>query len=154
MTRRKVVKTALQHKKPSYVSWNFGFTQEAQEKLAAHYGTNDLDDVIKPHFLKLGGGRFFFSDIGGNCAQDTFGVVWDRSRDKDIGIPKGCVLPEPTLKGYDFPDPLGSRFFADIEEQNAKWPDRFRDYSIGFSLYERAWTMRGMENLLMDFILV
>jgi uroporphyrinogen decarboxylase len=25
-------------------------------------------------------------------------------------------------------------------------------FSIGFSLFERAWTLRGMENLLMDFI--
>ena len=29
----------------------------------------------------------------------------------------------------------------------------FRLFQIGFSLYERAWTMRGMENLLMDFYL-
>jgi uroporphyrinogen decarboxylase len=29
-------------------------------------------------------------------------------------------------------------------------PDRFRLYSIGFSLFERAWTLRGMENLMMD----
>ncbi len=29
----------------------------------------------------------------------------------------------------------------------------FRCFQIGFSLYERAWTMRGMENLLMDFII-
>ena len=24
-------------------------------------------------------------------------------------------------------------------------------FQIGFSLYERAWTLRGMENLMMDF---
>lgn len=28
----------------------------------------------------------------------------------------------------------------------------FRLFEIGFSLYERAWTLRGMENLLMDFM--
>ena len=27
----------------------------------------------------------------------------------------------------------------------------FRVFQIGFSLYERAWTLRGIENLLMDF---
>ena len=29
----------------------------------------------------------------------------------------------------------------------------FRLFQIGFSLYERAWTLRGMENLLMDFLI-
>ena len=33
----------------------------------------------------------------------------------------------------------------------ARYPDRFRVYQIGFSLYERAWTLRGIENLLIDF---
>jgi len=29
--------------------------------------------------------------------------------------------------------------------------DRFRLFEIGFSLWERAWLLRGMENLMMDF---
>lgn len=29
----------------------------------------------------------------------------------------------------------------------------FRCFQIGFSLYERAWSLRGIENLLMDFVL-
>jgi uroporphyrinogen decarboxylase len=39
-----------------------------------------------------------------------------------------------------------------MDEQIERMQDRFRIYSVGFSLYERAWTLRGMENLLMDFI--
>ena len=30
--------------------------------------------------------------------------------------------------------------------------DRFRYVSIGFSLFERAWTLRGMEQLLIDML--
>jgi len=83
--------------------------------------------------------------------QDVFGVVWDRSIDKDIGNVAGCVLPEPSLEHYAFPDPLDERFFADIPGRMAKYSDRFRVFQIGFSLYERAWTLRGMQNLLVDF---
>jgi uroporphyrinogen decarboxylase len=72
--------------------------------------------------------------------------------DKDIGNVEGCVLPEPTLDGYRFPDPLDRRFFADIPQKIARFPDRFRVFQIGFSLYERAWTLRGMANLMMDFL--
>ena len=31
-------------------------------------------------------------------------------------------------------------------------PRSFTRYKLGFSLYERAWTMRGMTDLLMDMI--
>lgn len=78
-------------------------------------------------------------------------MIWDRSIDKDIGNPKNCVLPKPTPKGYDFPDPLDPRFFADIPARIERQGDRFRVFQIGFSLWERAWTMRGWENLMMDF---
>ena len=64
---------------------------------------------------------------------------------------KAACSAEPTLEHYTFPDPLDRRFFADIPERIAKYGDRFRVFQIGFSLYERAWTLRGMQNLLMDF---
>ncbi|MCK5705975.1 MAG: hypothetical protein KAI29_32720, partial [Cyclobacteriaceae bacterium] len=57
-----------------------------------------------------------------------------------------------TLKGYTFPDPLAKRIFKDIPTLIARYPDRFRVFEIGFSLYERAWTLRGMEALLLDFV--
>jgi uroporphyrinogen decarboxylase len=60
-------------------------------------------------------------------------------------------LPQPTLDHYIFPDPLDSRFFVDIPDRMGRFGDRFRVFQIGFSLYERAWTLRGMQNLLMDF---
>ena len=84
--------------------------------------------------------------------RDVFGVVWDRSVDKDIGIVKGWVLPEPTLRGYEFPNPRDPRFFADIPGKLAREGDRWRVFQVGFSLYERAWTLRGLENLMMDFL--
>ena len=76
----------------------------------------------------------------------------DRHIDKDIGNVEGQVLPEPTMAGYNFPDPTDHRYFADIPEKLENYPDRFRVFDVGFSLYERAWAMRGMEPLLMDFV--
>ena len=153
MTKREVIKTVLDGKKPPYTPWSFEFTKEALEKLKKHYNTKEIDNVLHNHFLGLGNSIGFFKDIGNDCYQDIFGVVWDRSVDKDIGVTKGEILPDPTLKGYKFPDPHDNRFFADIEPKIKKNPDLFRIFSIGFSLYERAWTLRGMENLLMDFLL-
>lgn len=152
-TKREVIKMVLDGKKPPYVPWSFKFTKEPLEQLQEYYNATDLDPVIGNHILNLGSDIGFFKHLGGNLYQDVFKVVWDRSIDKDIGDVKNIVLEEPTLDGYQWPDPLDPRFFANINPEIEKKPDMFRLFQIGFSLYERAWTMRGMENLLMDFYL-
>lgn len=150
MTKREVVRNVLEGRRPPYVPWNIGLTQEAREKLQQHYGSSDLEIPLQNHFLRLGSDIGFFEDLGNCRVRDVFGAVWDRSVDKDIGIVEGCVLPEPTLQGYHFPDPLDPRFFAGIPERIEQFGDRFRVFQIGFSLYERAWTLRGIPNLLTD----
>jgi uroporphyrinogen decarboxylase len=151
ITKREVVQMVLAGQKPPYVPWSFGFTVEAKHKLKQHFGVQDLEDVLQNHILKLGNDIGFFQDLGNDHVQDVFGVVWDRSVDKDIGIVVGCQLPDPTLKDYAFPNPLDPRFFDTIPDRIVAYPDRYRVFQIGFSLYERAWTLRGMENLMMDF---
>lgn len=151
MTKREVVRAVFEGRVPEYVPWSFGFTHEAGEKLRNHFGTDDLSDIMEDHLIHIGSSIGFFKDMGNDCVQDVFGVVWDRSEDKDIGIVKGCILEEPTLDGYEFPDPLDKLFFKDAQEKIDNHKDRFRIFAIGFSLFERAWTLRGMENLLMDF---
>jgi uroporphyrinogen decarboxylase len=151
MTKRDVICLVLQGKRPPYVPWSMGFTKEAREKLQGHYGCQDLEGPLENHLLKLGSDIGFFTDLGDHRVQDVFGVVWDRSVDRDIGNVEGCVLARPCLEGYELPDPMDGRFFADIPAKIARFPDRFRVFQIGFSLYERAWTLRGMANLMMDF---
>ncbi|HAK97212.1 MAG TPA: uroporphyrinogen-III decarboxylase-like protein, partial [Planctomycetes bacterium] len=100
MTRREVVRAALEFRRPPYVPWSFRFTQNAREKLAAHLGAGELEPFLENHFVELGSDIGFFEPLGGNRYRDVFGVVWDRSIDKDIGNVQGQVLPEPTLRGY------------------------------------------------------
>jgi uroporphyrinogen decarboxylase len=152
MSKRDVIRDVLDHKQPSYVPWSFGFTQEAKDKLYNHYGADaDLEEVVGNHLLKLGGEIGFFEDVGRDLVRDVFGVVWDRSIDKDIGDVRGCILVRPNLKGYQFPDPEDPRYFADIPGKITRYGDRFRVFQIGFSLWERAWTLRGFTNMMMDF---
>jgi len=151
MTKRDVIRLVLQGRRPPYVPWSLGFTKEARDKLALHYGQEDLEGPLQNHFVKLGDDFGFFTQLDDHLFKDVFGVVWDRTVDRDIGNVTGCVLDAPTLDGYQFPDPLDARFFQPIPGLIERYPDRFRLYQIGFSLYERAWTLRGIENLLIDF---
>lgn len=164
MTKRDVIRMVLEGEQPPYVPWSFGFTYEARLKLQRYYNQSNeregetvtidpelLEEKLQNHLLKLGSDIGFFTDLGNFRVQDVFGVVWDRSVDKDIGNVEGCVLAQPTLRGYNFPNPLDPRFFDDIPGRLAQYSDRFRVFQIGFSLYERAWTLRGMQTLLYDF---
>ena len=153
MTKREVIKIVLEGGKPPYVPWSFKFTVEPLRVLQRYYGVDDLDIPLGNHILGLGDDYGFFDQVGPDLWRDVFGVVWDRSIDKDIGNVKGSVLSEPTMEGYQFPDPQDPRIFANMDRMIAAKPDMFRVFQIGFSLYERAWTLRGIENLLMDFYL-
>lgn len=97
MDKRSLVKAALDWKRPPYVPWNLNFTLPAREKLQAHYGKCNLEEVIQNHIICVDNQSSFFHDIGNDSVQDIFGVVWDRSVDKDIGVVKSQVLPQPTL---------------------------------------------------------
>ncbi len=151
MTKREVIHRVLSGGKPPYVPWSIGLTKEAGEKLRKHYGCDDLEVPLENHLVRLADDMGFFTPLEDDRVRDVFGVVWDRRIDRDIGNVEGCVLPRPSLAGYEFPDPLEPRFFERIEPRIRKFPDRFRVFQIGFSLYERAWTLRGLENLMMDF---
>jgi uroporphyrinogen decarboxylase len=151
MDKRTVMQLALEWKHPPYVPWNINFTIPAAEKLQAHYSGRDLEEVVQNHIVNVGYDMYFFHEIGNDCVQDTFGVVWDRSVDKDIGVVRGQVLAQPTLRGYHFPDPLAPHVFAEVPGKLETYADRYRMFGIGFSLYERAWTLRGLQTLLMDF---
>ncbi len=143
MVKRDVVHAVINHKKPPYVPWSFAFTQEAQAKLEAHFPNRDLEDVLQNHLINLGNGIGFFEPVGNERYKDVFGAVWNREVDKDIGVVETYPLSGPTLRGYTFPDPEAELFFEDIPEKLAKYPDRYRVFNIGFSLFERAWTMRS-----------
>ena len=84
--------------------------------------------------------------------EDQFGVRWDRSIDKDIGnVCNQLVTPE-NLRDDRFPDPSDPSRYAYYENLLEQRGDRFVLVNFGFSLFERAWTLFGMENLLMAMV--
>ncbi len=152
-TRRDVVVEALEFRPPPYVPWSWSPTQQCAARLREHLAADDLDDFLRPHLLSLGSAIGRFTPAGPDRVRDVYGVVWDRSVDKDIGTPVSWPIRRPEdLDAYTWPDADDDAWYAGLAERLAAGADRFSVYQVGFSLYERAWTMRGMDALLMDMV--
>lgn len=153
MTNKERVYAALTHKQPDRTPYCISFTQKAYAAMVKHYGNDEWLGLIDNCFHNVsanpGPKQMQISDT---VWQDEFGVRWDRSIDPDIGNVCNCVIPDRNLDKLELPDPYAPEKFEGFAEKVAQAGDKAVHFSIGFSLFERAWTMRGMENLFVDMI--
>ena len=148
MTNRERVLASLNHEQPDQTPYCIGFTQKAHAKMAQHYGDPDFA-------AKLGNCFTFLSpepadawrEVAPDIWEDGFGVQWDRSVDKDIGVVVNQRVRAETLDDYPFPDPDNPGTWAPYPAVTADKAEAFVVANLGFSLFERAWTLCGMENL-------
>jgi len=150
MTPRERVMAAVKHQDTDIVPYHIDFTWEAHRKAAAYYRDEQFMRHIGNHLAIATYG--FEQPLESSRFRDFFGVVWNRSVDKDIGVVEGLCLPEPTLANYTFPTVDAESYRQACGRLVAEHPDAFRMGGVSFSLFERAWTLRGMENLLMDMV--
>jgi uroporphyrinogen decarboxylase len=91
-------------------------------------------------------------EVRPNVWQDEFGVQWNREVDRDIGVVCNTAVTPDTLAEYGFPDPHDPRRWEPYESLASSDDTQFRLANLGFSLFERAWTLCGMERLLMAMV--
>ncbi|MBP8953694.1 MAG: uroporphyrinogen-III decarboxylase-like protein [Armatimonadetes bacterium] len=153
MTHKERVIASFRHQQPDRTPYVIGFTQKSLAAMERHFGGRDflslIDNSVYGVAAKPGPKDHWIDE---NTWQDEFGVQWDRSIDRDIGNVCNCVLPERDLSKLELPDPHDPAKFEGFAEACEAGKDRFVQFGIGFSLFERAWTMRGMDTLFMDMI--
>lgn len=155
MTKKERVKTAMSLQETDIVPYQMDCLSAAEKKLRGYFGEKDLGEVIgnhiamfEPSFYSI----FKVEDLGPRKFRDAFGATWELKPGEDIGTVIDYPLKEATLKGYDFPDPNKIMELDEIPAFIERNSHKFVVGAIGFSLYERAWIMRGIEPILMDFV--
>lgn len=150
MNRRERVRAAIAHQETDFVPFHMDLTHQEHERF--------MDFVRDPGFLDrqgfhLHGGQYWGwpterPDRPGHF-QDDYGVTWNRTgADRDIGVIDRPILSEPDLSRLREPFLNEARIRTEVEHVLATAGDRFTLYGIGFSLFERAWSYCGMEDLL------
>lgn len=154
MTKCERIIAAIRHQNTDIIPHNIDFTYQEYQNIASFLGDPDFGDKIGNHIwskshsniVEISGRPGFF--------MDEFGVVWNRTgADKDIGVIDNILIPQPDIDLYAFPQ-LDVNLIHNVYRDFAATPDdRFKLGQIGFSMFERAWTLRGMENFLSDMLL-
>ena len=151
MTKRDVVIRTLEHKESDVIPYFLDMTEETLKKMIAYTG----DPLYFEHsdsYLAQERNESF-TDLSDGKFLDMFGVTWDKgAQEGDFGIAIGNPIPEAEIGDYDFPEP-DEKLIREKCERLVAQKDKFTMYIIGFSLYERLWTLHGIENTLMDFLL-
>lgn len=145
----------MNHQETDIFPYQMDCLSAAEKKLKDHFGDVDLNEVIGNHIAMFEPSYYSLfktEDFDGNKFRDAFGAVWELKPNEDIGSVISNPLKEPTLKGYEFPDPEKVMELDGIPSFIEKNTDRFIVGAIGFSLYERAWILRGIEPILFDFL--
>ncbi len=151
MNKKTAFKQVIAHQEATPLPYSVKFTVESHERMDAYMGRafDPIADtgayVVASHTNKG------WQEVKPGYFRDYFGVVWNKTADKTLGVVDDPPLKTASFGGYTFPDPNSIPVYGFIEDNNAHWPDLFHMISIGFSLFERAWSLMGMEELLMAF---
>ncbi len=149
MTNKDRVLATLSHKQADKVPYCITFTQAARKKMAAFYGDDSFEAGLGNCFINLSTDPApAEEEIRPDIWMDPFGVQWDRSIDKDIGAVVNTVINRDNYTRYPFPDPDDPTRYSDYENVITQNPDGFFVVGHGWTLFERAWTLSGMQNFL------
>jgi uroporphyrinogen decarboxylase len=154
MTRRQTVIDALNHKNTDTIPYSVDFTMQSDEKMKAYTKDPDYQKHLHMymHTLQYWGWPTELPDMKEHF-KDDFGVIWNRSgADKDIGVPIKKLITDFDHIDYVFPEINEKRIRGDYEELMRTKEDKFTVGAIGFSMFERAWSMAGMPEVLMAMI--
>jgi uroporphyrinogen decarboxylase len=152
--RRKRVIDAIEHKNTPGVPHNIDLTKDESIKVCDYLKINQVDFPVwaENHIEKFICNKEDV-EIKKGFFKDEYGVIWNRTVDKDIGVVASNILEIPELAGYIIPEIDSNELEERLNFFMQNKRDSFKFAKIDFSLFERAWSLRGFENLLMDLLI-
>jgi uroporphyrinogen decarboxylase len=156
MNEKQRIKSWIHFKDTDLVPWQINCTSELADRLLKelphlkdHAG---LEDYFGNHIAYVRNrGVNAVREVEPGIWKDEWGVLWDRRIDRDIGTPISWPLQSDCLDNLTVPDADDPERYAHILPIATANPDRYILSKFSYSLFERAWSLRGMENLLVDF---
>lgn len=130
------------------------YTRAMGRKLAAHFGVTEaeLPERLGNHLLRVDLTYPRPTSPDGAIEYDWWGAGWD-TRTEGYWHAHAPLRDSLDLDAYPWPGPHAPELLSDAEAtlraQGAQW---FTAPNLGLCLFERAWSLRGFDALLMDML--
>ena len=162
-TQRQLVIDQINHRQTDVLPYVLRFVSDTGEhvddygtdvadRLDAYYGGPGWRALIDNAIAQIGAPELGVDTNQGPIYTDVYGAHWRVDR-RPYHLSEPMVLPEPSLAGYSFPDVpavLGEEWRQRALQEIGEAAGHFVVASFGFGLWERAWTLRGFDNALVD----
>lgn len=155
LTRRERVRRALTYQPVDRIPTQINYTGAMGERLAAHFGVvvRQVPDALDNHLLRVDIDFAKRLSDDGAVVFDWWGVGFSVESEGYLDVVNPLAeVGDPDA--YDWPDPDAAGLMDGARDAIARnIGERFVAPNLGFALFERAWTMRGMARFLMDMTL-
>jgi uroporphyrinogen decarboxylase len=139
---------AIKHRQTELTPWAFEITSGFAKLYREQYLVEDVEGDLESHVMF---GRYKKMDWKSNTLyEDLFGVHWQLGEDGgDIGVPVNQVASIETVEDYRFPD-TDKDMLQQALDAMRRDTEHFRMFRLTYALYERAWSLVGAEELLLN----
>ena len=155
MTPKERLRRTLTYESVDRLPTQISYTAATGRKMADHFevSVEDLPRFVGNHMVRLDLTSPKRLSDDGQIRYDWWGAGFDTG--EEGYFPKVNPLAfERDLDSFAWPDPDAPGLLDDAAEQLAEWGhDFFITPNFGFALFERAWSLRGFEQFLMDLAL-
>ena len=155
LTPQERMRRALEREPVDRPPTQINYTRSMGQELAAHLGVSqkELPDRLGNHLLRvdLTYSRRLSDD--GTIYYDWWGAGWS-TEEEGYFLKDAPLSGDQVLDDFAWPDPNDSHLLEQTVQAIAR--DRGKHFvapNFGFSLFERAWSLRGFDTLLMDLLL-
>ena len=155
VTCRERMRRALNHEPVDRIPTQVNYTQAMGQRMAAHLGVtmDELPQRLGNHLLRVDIAHQPRRSDDGRFAFDWWGVGFDTEQEGYFA----AVHPLADSKGLDayaWPDPQAPNLLDGAARTIADdGGEHFSAPNFGFALFERAWTLRGLDTFLLDMAL-
>jgi len=154
LSKKERMRRALSRQPVDRLPVQTNYTEAMGRKLEAHFGcsTEALALRLDNHLLRLDLSHTARLSADGQARIDWWGAGWG-TETEGYWHSVAPLAGEGDLAAYAWPDPEAPGLLAGAERALAA--DRGAHFALpnfGFALFERAWSLRGFDQLLMDMV--
>ena len=154
MTKKERMLRALRREPVDRLPTQSNYTRKMGELLAAHFGVAEaeLPERLGNHLLRVDIDYQRRASANGSIEFDWWGAGWD-TRTEGYWHAFAPLADSLDLDAYPWPDPQDAAILATAERTIRRDGGAcFIAPNLGICLFERAWSLRGFDALLMDLV--